>query len=116
MALNGKITLKLLTRTLQYSRGLGNSYFRVLKSFEFANESSLSLLPICARACCRGCGLSGFQRQSTVHDSWRDRTVLGARAGAGCTCAEEGVRKGPRCVYIMCCISLDWADSKRRVL
>jgi hypothetical protein len=58
------------------------------------NEPSLSLFPICARACSCGRGLRGFQGQSTVHDSWQDRTAVGARARAGCTCAEEGDRKG----------------------
>jgi hypothetical protein len=44
--------------------------------------------------------------------------MVGALPGARarCTCAEEGGRKGARCVCILCCISLDWADSKRRVL
>ena len=51
-----------------------------------------------------------------VHGVWQSRLVAGARARARCTCAEEGGRKGARCVCILCCISLDWAGSKRRVL
>ena len=79
------------------------------------NESVLSSLTFCARGCSCGCGLSGFQGQSTVHGLWQVRTVVGARTRAGCTCAEEGGKKGARCVSIKCCISLDWAHSKRSV-
>ncbi len=50
-----------------YSTSEDNSYFRVLKRFEFGNESSLSLLMICTCVCYLCCCLSGFQGKSTVH-------------------------------------------------
>ena len=46
---------------------------------------------------------------------WCVRMVVDARARARCTCNEEGGRKGTRCVCILCCMSLGWADSKRSV-
>ena len=85
------------------------------------NEPSLSLLPICARACSCGCGLRGFQGQSTVHDSCQDRTVVGARAPALRRVAE----KGSLCLYLVLYFSRlggfqeessgDWSDSKSSV-
>ena len=32
------------------------------------SETVLSLVPICVHGCSDGCGLSGFQGQSTVYD------------------------------------------------
>jgi hypothetical protein len=56
---------------------------------------------------------------SVVHGWWQVRRVVGARARARCTCAEEGDRKGAElCMYFVLYFSrLDgFKESKRRVL
>ena len=66
-----------------YSTSEDNLYFRILKRFEFPNELSLSLLPICTRRMLAVLWLEQISRAATVHVARQDRTVVGPRARAG---------------------------------
>ena len=66
-----------------YSTSEDNLYFRILKRFEFPNELSLSLLPICTRRMLAVLWLERISRAATVHGARQDRTVVGPRARAG---------------------------------